>query len=293
MPTIHVARDGAKLGTFSLEEIREGLRTGKFLASDLGWQSGMTDWRPLSEFAVEQSVGAPGAGSTSGPTPLAVSGVTSIPGAGAGLPWEHRQQVGFFKAFVETVSLLLTRPSEAFVMMKTEGGLVDPLLFGLIGGSAGAIVSFCFQFLMRGLPGFGSQSNPAIEMFGMGWMIFFLLLTPIGLALGIFIGSAILHLCLMLVGGANKSFETSFRVVCFSCGAAYLFSMIPICGGLITLIYNIVLEIIGVARAHETTTGKAVLAVFLPLVICCGVFIILGVLIGGSGVFSEYLKQIR
>jgi hypothetical protein len=287
MGSIHVARDGAQLGTFSLEEIREGLRAGKFFASDVGWQTGMADWRPLSEF-----VTAPGAAPTPGAMPLAVSEVASTPGTGTGLPWEHRQQTGFFKAFVETVSLLITKPGEAFTMMKPEGGLGDPLLFAIIGGSAGSIVSFLFQFLMRGLPGFGGH-NPAFEMFGTGWAIFFLLLTPVGLALGVFIGSGILHLCLMLVGGANKSFETSFRVVCFSVGSSYLFSMIPICGGLITLVYNIVLEITGVARAHQTTTGKAVLAVFLPLVICCGVFILLGVLIGGSGVFSEYLRQIR
>lgn len=289
---IHVARDGVKLGEFSLEQIREGLGTGQFRPTDLGWQTGMADWRPLSEFAVETTAAAPGAAPIPGATPLAVSGVASIPAAGAGLPWEHRQELGFFKAFFETVGLLITNPIRAFTMMKPEGGLVDPLLFAIIGGSAGSVVSFLFQFLMRGLPGFGNQ-NPAFEMFGMGWTIFFLLLTPVGLTLGVFIASGILHLCLMLVGGANKTFETSFRVVCFSVGSSYLFSMIPICGGLITLIYNIVLEIIGVFRAHETTVGRAVMAVFLPLVVCCGFFILLGFLIGGSGVFSEYLKQIR
>jgi len=31
----------------------------------------------------------------------------------------------------------------------------------------------------------------------------------------IFIGAAILHVCLMIVGGAKQPFETTFRVVCF------------------------------------------------------------------------------
>jgi hypothetical protein len=30
-----------------------------------------------------------------------------------GLPWEHRQQRGFFNAFVETLVMVLTRPGEA------------------------------------------------------------------------------------------------------------------------------------------------------------------------------------
>ncbi|PZR70542.1 MAG: hypothetical protein DLM73_17555 [Chthoniobacterales bacterium] len=280
MPTIHVARDGAKLGSFSLEEIREGLRTGRFLPTDLGWQNGMADWRPLSEFAIEQSAAAA--------APLAAS--TSA--AAIGLPWEHREQLGFFKAFFETVSLLLTKPVEAFAMMKPEGGMTDPMLFALIGGSAGMIVNVLFQVLFQSFTAFGGGSRSVIGMFGMGWVVGYIVMMPVLLALGIFIGSGILHVCLMIVGGANRPFETTLRVVCFSCGAAYLFSMIPICGGLITAVYSIVLEIIGVSRAHETATGKAVMAVFLPLVVCCGVFLLFGILIGGFGAsFSDYFNR--
>jgi hypothetical protein len=101
--------------------------------------------------------------------------------------------------------------------------------------------------------------------------------------MGLFIGSAILHLCLMLVGGANRSFETTFRVVCFTGGAANLFSMVPICGGFVALIYSIVLECIGLTRAHQTTTGKALMAIFLPLIACCGLCIVLMIALSGFG----------
>src|SRR5687768_7597004 len=125
MATIHVARDGAKLGEFSIEQVREGLKTGQFRPTDLGWQTGMADWRPLSDFAVEK------------PTPE-VAQLTPEPGPGpaaeVGLPWEHRHELGFFKAFLDTASMLLMKPGEAFVMMKREGGLIDPLLFAMIGG---------------------------------------------------------------------------------------------------------------------------------------------------------------
>lgn len=284
MATIHVARDGAKLGEFSLEQIREGLSTGQFRPTDLGWQSGMADWRPLSDFAVEK------------PAPL-VADVTSPTSAEAappetGLPWEHRREIGFFKAFFDTASVLLTKPSEAFVLMKREGGLTDPLLFALIGGSAGTIVSTLFQIGLASISGVGGGSNNVVAMFGWGMVIGFLLLTPLLLAAGMFVGSGLLHLCLMLLGGANKSFETTFRVVCFSSGAAYLFSIIPFCGGYITPIYNIVLECIGISRAHETTVGKAVLAVLLPLIVCCGIFaVVMGMLMGVSG--GDLMKSFR
>jgi hypothetical protein len=46
--------------------------------------------------------------------------------------------------------------------------------------------------------------------------------------------------------------------------------MIPICGGFIAGVWALVCNCIGLARAHETDTGRAVLAVLLPVIVCCG-----------------------
>ncbi|HEY2139059.1 MAG TPA: YIP1 family protein [Chthoniobacterales bacterium] len=286
MPMIHVARDGAKLGEFTLEQIRQGLTTGQFRSTDLGWQSGMGDWRPLSEFV---GVTAPGVAGTGTNLPLPAAGVSTA-SAGAGLPWEHRAQLGFVKAWFDTVSLLITKPSDAFLMMRPEGGLIDPLLFGLIGGCAGGIVSILFQGLFQSIPGFSARNN-ALDYFGVGaWavIIIYAVLMPLLVTVGLFLGSGILHLCLMMLGGANRSFETTFRVACFSAGAANLFSMIPFCGGIIAGVYTVVLECIGLSRAHQTTTGKALLAIFLPIIVCCGVCVLLGALLGGFGAFWSH-----
>jgi hypothetical protein len=279
MPMIHVARDGAKLGEFTLEQIQEGLRTGQFRSTDLGWQSGMADWRPLSELAGVVAGAAPA-------FPLATAAPGGYPASsGAGLPWEYRAQLGLFKAWFDTVSLLITKPSEAFTMMRPEGGLMDPLLFGLIGGSLGGIVSIIFQGLFQSIPGIAARNDPFHSLgIGLGViLLIYAVLMPLLVTVGLFIGSAILHLCLMLVGGANRSFETTFRVACFASGAANLFSMIPFCGGIIAVVYHIVLECIGLSRAHPTTTGKALMAIFLPMIVCCGLIVLLGILLGGFG----------
>jgi hypothetical protein len=102
--------------------------------------------------------------------------------------------------------------------------------------------------------------------------------------------SGVLHLCLMIVGGARKPFETTFRVVCFSSGSTYPLSMIPICGGFIAAVWNIVLECIGLARAHEIDTGKAVMAVLLPVIVCCGGAILIGIL-GGFSALSLFPRH--
>ena len=83
---IHVNRGATSLGAFPEEEVREGLRTGRFASSDLGWREGMPSWKPLSQFS-EFAAAAPAA-------PPPQTGATSTAETGAarsGLPWEHRQ----------------------------------------------------------------------------------------------------------------------------------------------------------------------------------------------------------
>lgn len=282
MAMIHVARDGAKLGEFTLEQVSDGLTSGQFRATDLGWQSGMAEWRPLRELV----------------TPVAPDQSPALPAfstseAGSGLPWEHREQLGLFAAFFHTVSLLITRPGEAFTRMRPEGGLAGPILFGLIGGCASSVVSILFQTLLEAVPGYPGD-NGMLHMFGLRPWIGALILavfSPIWVLLGLFIGSAVLHLCLMLVGGAKRPFETTMRVVCFTGGSANLFTMIPVCGWLIAGVYTIVLECIGLSRAHETTTGKALLAVLLPFFLCCCLTgILMAVLFGSLGAFAEHFN---
>lgn len=45
----HVARKGAKQGIFTVDEIREGLRGGRFLPTDHCWTKGMGPWITLAE----------------------------------------------------------------------------------------------------------------------------------------------------------------------------------------------------------------------------------------------------
>ena len=293
MAMIHLARDGANIGSFSTEEIREGLRTGRFLPTDMAWQEGMPDWRPLAQVVPEKpGAGTPVPGTTeTNALSVSPSGSSAAAGSGSGLPWEHREQMGFLKAYFDTVSMIFTKPGEAFAMMKTEGDMMGPLLFALIGGSAGLIVSLLFQIALHSI---GFMADRQSAMFGLGvvgiWSIGYIILAPVLVIVFVFVGSGILHLCLMIVGGAKKSFETTFRVVCFSSGSTYLLSMIPFCGGMIAGVWNIVLEIIGLARAHETDTGKAVLAVLLPIIVCCGGAILLGIL-GGFTALSLFQKH--
>jgi hypothetical protein len=285
MATYHINRSGTSLGTFSEEDVRAGLRTGRFLGTDLGWRDGMPAWQPLAQISeFVQDIPAAGAAVPAQPEGASPGSIPSVTAAGArsGLPWDDRQQKGFFTAFIETLQMVLTRPAEAFTVMKREGGFGEPLIYGVVGGSVGAIVAFLFSLLFHSFGMFMDQRNPLGAMAGMGiGSIGFIILIPLFIVIGLFIGAAIVHLCLMIVGGANQPFETTFRVLAFSQGSTGVLQLIPVCGGVIACVWGIVVNCIGLARAHETDTGRAVLAIFLPLVVCCGLMFVLVFMVGG------------
>jgi len=278
---IHVNRGATSLGVFSEEEVREGLRTGRFAPGDIGWREGMANWQPLSQFP-ELGSAAP-----AGPPPQIGAAATSEPAAPrSGLPWDERQTKGLFNAFIETLQIVLSRPAAAFTAMKREGGLGEPLLYAIIGGTFGGVFAVTYNFALRSFAPFGDRHGALTHLFGgLGW-IFLLVLTPLLVVVGMFVASAILHACLMIVGGAKQSFETTFRVVCFAEGSASPLLVIPFCGGLITGIWKVVLYCIGLARSHETDTGRAVIAVFLPLIVCCGGGLLIAFMFGALGAWS-------
>jgi len=281
MAMIHVNRGATSLGAFSEEEIREGLRTGRFAPTDIGWREGMATWQPLSQFP-ELTAGGPTAPPPqTGATPVAASVASR-----SGLPWDERQTKGFFNAFIETLLMVLGKPGVAFTAMKREGGFGEPLLYVIVGSSFGIIIYFLITLLLPSAIPLGDRHGLG-HLVGAGiGSIFMIILAPVFAAIGAFIASAIFHVCLMIVGGAKQSFETTFRVVCFTGGSIDPLLIIPFCGGVIVAIWKIVLYCIGLSRAHETDIGRAVLAVFLPLIVCCGGGLLIAFMIGGFGAWS-------
>src|SRR5262249_32180410 len=192
MAMIHVNRGTTTLGVFSEEEVREGLSTGRFAPTDIGWREGMAAWQPLSQFPELGGVAAPAVPPVQ---PDAASTTTTVAGR-TGLPWEHRQERGFFNAFIETLSMVLTRPAEAFSVMKREGGLGEPLIYALIGGCVGGIVSFLFSLGFRSLGLFADRHNSGLTaMVGMGiGSAAMIILLPLFIVIILFICSAIVNL---------------------------------------------------------------------------------------------------
>ncbi|MDQ2867714.1 MAG: YIP1 family protein [Verrucomicrobiota bacterium] len=284
MANIHINRGGATLGPFSEEEVREGLRTGRFAESDLGWQEGMAEWQTLSRFPQFTGV-TPNAGAL---PPAAAAEI-----ARTGLPWDNRAATSVLTAFIATLKAVLTTPDQAFRMMRRDGGLWNPMLFAVSGGTLGFVVSIVLQLGLQSL-GVGLGGDPeALKALGVTGAVFVALLifSPVFVAIGLFVSSAIVHVCLMLVGGAKQPFETTFRVMAYTQGSMGILQMIPFCGGIIAAIWGLICQCIGLARAHEIETGRAALAIFLPLILCCGAAIAIAIFAGGFAAFQHGLHQ--
>src|SRR2546428_11100351 len=130
--------------------------------------------------------------------------------------------------------------------------------------------------IFRAVPGprlFDMPHRSELEKFlpylqgGMG-LVFQIVLGPLLIAAGLFISSAVLHLLLMLFGGAPRGFEATFRVRAYA-EAASLFRLVPFCGTPIFVIYSLILTIVGLSEAHGIGRGRAAAAGLPPLFFLC------------------------
>jgi len=271
---IHLNRAGESLGQFTSPEIRDGYRDGRFLATDLAWRDGMAMWKPLAEVIDELAPEVAG-GETAAPVPSVSSGV----------PWEHRSEKGFVSAMVETVRDVLLEPARTFAAMPPAGGLGAPLFFFVLTGTLGGLAGIFYQSMLHAIsPATGTPEQQALATMMSSTMVIggAIMFLPLMLAAAAFISAGILHLALILVGGAKKPFEATFRVICYAGGATAVLQLLPVCGAIVASIWNLVLVVIGISQVHGISRGRASIAVLLPSLVCCGLLIFVAVFLAAA-----------
>ena len=208
-----------------------------------------------------------------------------------GAPWDNREG-GWVNAYVRTIKLSLGQPTYFFDGMGRGDGFWRPLAFALVNAMivailvaayqlgfqtflAGANLAISFETLASPL---AVLSAPVAVLVGLLIMIFFV---PMVTCAGVFISAGIYHLCLMILGAANRPFVQTFRTTCYATGPQ-LMQILPVAGGMIAAVWQLVLTIMGLKVVHRTTYGKTVLAVFLPLILCCSIVVLFVALIAGG-----------
>ncbi len=177
--------------------------------------------------------------------------------------------------FFEKVKGIILEPARTFDASR-DNTLKDALEYYIVITSIfsffililGEISSKLFGTMMDGV-GMMAGANGGIA----GAISNFLLLLIL-IVIGAFVGGAFIHIFVYIAGG-RKGIVRTIIALMYADTPYLLFGWIPIIG-LIAMIWSILLSILGIRQFQDLTTGRAILAILLPIiVVTIGVFVIL------------------
>lgn len=197
--------------------------------------------------------------------------------------------------FIDKVKGLLLDPTGTYQQLKEEemGSALRYYLIWLLIYSilAAIIVTVMGTFVISMIPE-TEQLRMFTEFMESGGTfilipVMFILIFVIGI-IGIFIGAAIVHLGVLLVGG-NQGYHQTVKSLIYGGTPGYIFGWIPFIG-IIGSIWSLILIIFGVKELHDISTGRAVIAVLLPIIIIAAIvgFLALGAFLSGLGNLPTY-----
>ena len=284
MAMIHINRNRENLGKFTDQEVADGLKTGRFLPTDLAWREPMPTWQPLSTFndlpepSSEESVQIP------------VHGLPTDSPENIEPAWERASGLSLGAA-IETVKQVFSNPKSTFQNLPPTGGLGRPLFFyTLVGWISGGTAIF-YQitaasinpemFLGEAAKGL---TQGTIVVAGIAVVLFL----PLFLIAGAFIWAAMVHLFLMITGASRHGFEATFRALAYSSGATSMLQLVPLCGGYLYPVAHIVYGVIALKEVHRTDLWRVVLSMVLMMLLCCGAFV--GIAVGIAALAGQLPK---
>ena len=297
---IWINRAGQHLGKYTLEEVQRRIDQGQFVATDLAWQEGMESWKPLSDFPGVRIPAAPVEPSAPAyPTPPPSDAIVpSVDRPDVAPAWERRPTEKLFPAFFKTIRDVLFEPHLTFPRMPVDGKLISPTTFVLLLQFTVGLVSYAIGIALElvQLPYYEQAFSRSEEFRNLNlpvWLFFILIpglfILWVAILLGFnFLIAGVHHLVLMLLGGAKKGYDATYKVVCYSY-SAHVFNLIPICGGFAVIPFFFISSIIGLSKVHGIEGWKASVAMLAPYVLCCLMFA--GLYIGIIAMVASHTQQ--
>lgn len=191
-----------------------------------------------------------------------------------GPPWETgRNSVG--RRFWATAKGILFHSVTFFRTMRLDGGIGGPLSFAVLGSLVG-----CFGYYVWIAPfvlysGFNEMRGQTgflwIMVLGMGVLFAAL---PVIVIVQLMVQTLILHVCLMMVGGAKQRMEATFRAAAYTTGGVSLLMVFPFCGFYLLPFWQIGVLIIALMNVHSIGLGRTLLACVIPLLLALAVIAI-------------------
>ena len=191
-------------------------------------------------------------------------------------PWERRAEMGLKEGIFQTAKQAAFSPRAFFRHTAVQGGVREPLAFGILFGSIGMMLELFWQVLT------GEESLSSIPAQFMGdygsGLVFLVavIFCPLAATVVTCMTSLIVHLLLGVVGGGKKGFEATLRAVSYS-QAAQVWALVPYVGGLVAALWQVVVQFIGIREIHEVSYTRVLIAFLIPAVLVVAVLLAAGV----------------
>lgn len=188
--------------------------------------------------------------------------------------WARRDRLGFLAAFLRTTSEIITEPTSFFQKVSPSTPFQGSLVYGVLIFVVSMLFSALWQIALQ-LVGMGGTSEALSGAASIGLMLGIVVLSPVLAVIFLFLVAGVLHLVVLAFGWSEAPFGATVKVVCFA-GVAGLANAIPMCGGIVSSIWGLVLTVIGIREVHGTSTGQAVVVALTPtvLILLCAVCIV-------------------
>jgi hypothetical protein len=180
-------------------------------------------------------------------------------------PWPPGEGESIVSAFGRTWAGASLRPRTFFRALPDSGSIGAALLYYVPLGIAVAGADL-FWTMVRGPAALEREEVLGrIDLGGIDPVVGFLL-SPVVLLASLVVSAAATHLLLRLFGGANRDFGVTTRVFAY-CYSPQILGVVPVAGSVMGFVWMVVVAVIGLREAHETTLGRVLPAVMIPVVL--------------------------
>jgi hypothetical protein len=221
------------------------------------------------------------------PTVLPAVPASDAPQApSAGTPWERRAELGFVRAWAQTVQQALLEPGKLFASAQLDKGsaqlgfaVLTTSVFWSIGQILERAVLSGERDQMRRLLA-AISPNAEISPFlktmidtqqrtnSWGWVIGLSLFTPVISLVLIYLNAGVTHGVAVILGLSKRGFPATFAACAYSCAPLVLLA-VPACGSIIAALWLVVLTGIGMKETHRISSGAAAATVLTPYALFC------------------------
>lgn len=152
--------------------------------------------------------------------------------------------------FWDKIKYVFSDPETLFEKTKAEEGIGNAMILYLIIASVMGIVGTSFSAILLGV-------SPIVFAFAVTYPF-------IGLLFAFFVAGFI-HLIVLMWHG-DRTYANTFNVYVYSSIPVLILSYIPVVGS-VSIIYTIVLNIIGLSKVHDISKVQASVSVLVPIFI--------------------------